>query len=508
VETPLARPVSIAIAAVGGQGGGVLSDWIVDTAEHAGFIAQATSVPGVAQRTGSTVYYLELFPRARANAAGRDPIMALMPVPGDVDVVIAGELVEAGRAMLRGFVTPDRTTLIASRHRDYALSEKMDPGDGRIDSDQVIRLATEHARRFICFDMAAAAEDTGAVISSVLLGALAGSGALPFSKAQYEESIRRSRVALESNLAGFAIGCERAGAAPATPGQPSARSAGDGARAEPGDAGVRALLERIRGAFPEPAHEVLRLGVRRLLDYQDPRYAGEYLDRLAAVATLDAARGGRTAGHPLIIETARSLALWMSYEDTLRIADLKTRAGRFTRVRREVAARPDQVVEIVDFLHPRVEEICDTLPAAIGVRVFGSTRLRRLIGWFCRGQRIRTSSLSGFLLLYMLGGLRRWRRATYRYGLEQARIERWLATLAETAGSDYELAVEVAKCQRLVKGYGETHARGLGNFNRIMDALERIRAQPQPARTLRELCAAALADEEGATLTRLMQRVA
>ena len=93
------RPITIAVVALGGEGGGVLADWIVDLAQHGGYLAQATSVPGVAQRTGATVYYVELFPKAQADA--REPVLALMPVPGDVDVVIASELMEAGRAVQR-----------------------------------------------------------------------------------------------------------------------------------------------------------------------------------------------------------------------------------------------------------------------------------------------------------------------------------------------------------------------------------------------------------------------
>ena len=88
------RPITIAILALGGEGGGVLADWIVDVAQHTGYLAQATSVPGVAQRTGATIYYVELFPRSAAQAAGRDPVLALMPMPGDVDVVLASELME------------------------------------------------------------------------------------------------------------------------------------------------------------------------------------------------------------------------------------------------------------------------------------------------------------------------------------------------------------------------------------------------------------------------------
>src|SRR3989442_10524591 len=100
-QTP--RATTIAIVAMGGEGGGVLADWIVDLAEHAGYLAQTTSVPGVAQRTGSTVYYIEIFPKGAA--ANKAPILALMPVPGELDIVLASELMEAGRAIQRGMVT-------------------------------------------------------------------------------------------------------------------------------------------------------------------------------------------------------------------------------------------------------------------------------------------------------------------------------------------------------------------------------------------------------------------
>ena len=111
------RPICVAILAMGGQGGGVLADWIVALAESQGWPAQSTSVPGVAQRTGATIYYIEMLP----PKAGRAPVLSLMPTPGDVDVVIAAELMEAGRSMLRGLVTPERTTLIASTHRAFAV---------------------------------------------------------------------------------------------------------------------------------------------------------------------------------------------------------------------------------------------------------------------------------------------------------------------------------------------------------------------------------------------------
>src|SRR5690348_2652595 len=193
-QQPVATPrvISIAVLAMGGEGGGVLADWIVDMAENSGYLAQTTSVPGVAQRTGATIYYVELFPEEAVRASGKDPVMALMPVPGEVDVVIASELMEAGRAITRGLVTPDRTTLIASTNRVYSMTEKTAMADGRVDASSLLKAGTEAAKTFIGCDFARVAEEHRSVISATLLGALAASGALPFSRKQFEEAITRS----------------------------------------------------------------------------------------------------------------------------------------------------------------------------------------------------------------------------------------------------------------------------------------------------------------------------
>src|ERR1700691_6619583 len=97
------RPICVAVMAMGGQGGGVLSDWIVELAESQGWHAQSTSVPGVAQRTGATIYYVEMLP----PKDGRAPILSLMPAQGEADVVLVSEWMEAGRSMLRGLVTAE-----------------------------------------------------------------------------------------------------------------------------------------------------------------------------------------------------------------------------------------------------------------------------------------------------------------------------------------------------------------------------------------------------------------
>jgi indolepyruvate ferredoxin oxidoreductase beta subunit len=133
------RPITILIAALGGEGGGVLADWIIAAAASQDYPVQSTSIPGVAQRTGATTYYIEVFPAHIAALGDRRPVMTLTPAPSDVDVMVSSELLETGRAMLNGFVTPDRTTLIASTHRIYTVTEKMHMGDGRFDTHRSAR---------------------------------------------------------------------------------------------------------------------------------------------------------------------------------------------------------------------------------------------------------------------------------------------------------------------------------------------------------------------------------
>ncbi len=492
------EPIKIAILAMGGEGGGVLADWIVDLGESNGYFAQTTSVPGVAQRTGATIYYVELFPGADQPGA-RVPVLAQAPMPGDVDIVLASELMEAGRAVQRGLVTPDRTAFVTSTHRVYSIAEKSAMGDGRVDGDALLAQARRAAQRLVAFDMAAAAERTGSVISAVLFGALCGAGVLPFNRQQFEATIERGGVGVKPSLKAFAVGYEQSRKeAPEriASDKPQPRPA---ASVRPAHPEVARLVARAQ-VYPAEVADIAVEGVRRLIDYQDIAYAALYLQRLDALA---AARGTDAA---LLAETARHLALWMSYEDVIRVADLKTRASRFERVTDEVHAKADQVLHIQEFMHPRLEEICETLPAGLGRWLARPHAVHRLVGRFTReGRIVRTSSLGGFLTLYLLARWRRGRRSTLRYQLETGRIETWLARIQRLAAIDPALALEAARCQRLVKGYSDTHARGLKNYETLMAVVDRHAATLAPA-TLRSLRDAALADERGVKLDESLRR--
>ena len=490
---------------MGGQGGGVLADWIVALAEAQGWAAQSTSVPGVAQRTGATIYYIEMAP----IRAGAQPVFALMPTPGDVDVVMASELMEAGRSVLRGLVTPEQTTLIASTHRAFAVAEKETPGDG-VGDPAVVSIATEFAaKRLIAFDMEAIAKAEGSVISAAMFGALAATEALPFDRAAFESAIRASGTGVTSSLRAFAAAFDQTRRNPVEPVRrfPDKRFA-----AMPDTAGhpeLDRLMARIRTTFPELVRPMLFAGVRRLVEYLDPDYALEYLDRVGMLFDIDRAHGGETRGFAFTAAAAKYVAVAMAYDDVTRVADLKIRESRQARVRVEVAAAKDTIVATTEYFHPRANELCGALPTRWGEWIEDRPGIFKALDRVVnRGRRIRTNTVTGYLALAAVASLRSRRRGSLRHAREAAHREAWLTLAAQALETDYALGVEVLACRRLVKGYSDTHARGLSKFDRVMSAVPTLARRDDGAVWLDRLQRAALADEDGTGLDGMLKTVA
>jgi len=304
---------------------------------------------------------------------------------------------------------------------------------------------------------------------------------LPFERRQFEEAIDRGGVGVASSRAAFA-----AGFAAATQSEPTATRTP--ARSTVGPR-LAVLATRVRQTFPAASHEIVIAGIQRLADYQDERYATEYLDRL------DPVRDADSGEFLLLRETGRYLALWMSYEDAIRVADLKIRRGRFARVAQESRAADRQVVHINEFLHPQIGELADIAPAWLGRWMLKSATVQWVIGALTKkGTVLQTTSLSGFARLYVLAALRPTRRGSLRFRHEHAKIVEWIERIPALAQTDYALAVEVAQCPRLVKGYGETHERGSERFDAVMRAVPELRAHDDAAVRLRALREAALAE--------------
>ena len=461
-----ATPVSILIAALGGEGGGVLSNWLVESAMAAGFPVQSTSIPGVAQRTGATTYYLEIFPVPIDELGDREPVLTLTPGPGEIDLMIASELLEAGRAMQNGFISPDRTTLIASTHRLYSVAEKTVAADGRYQADTIINAAEQMAGACLLRDYRKLSEASGSIINAVLLGAVAASEKLPFGKEVLEQTIRKSGIAVEANLKGLDAGFSAVNGEP-TPDSPSEPASEPLGETQTTHRRAAPLLEQVRQQFPQALQELVSRGVLRTVDFQDQKYGRLYLERLRTVFDLEKDAGAED--YPLTRKAAKNLALWMAYEDVVRVADLKTRSERISRIRKEVHARTSDLVEVVDYLKPGIEELCALLPKFIATPLLEwasrENRLKRLHF----GMHLKTTSVSGFLLVRSLAMLRPLRRWTYRFSLEQDRIDNWLECVRTAVSRDDQLATEILECSSLLKGYGETHRRGLENFQTLME---------------------------------------
>ena len=174
------RPLTILIAALGGEGGGVLTNWIVTRRRCARLSGAVHLDPRrrAAHRRDDLLH--RDLPEAQAtSSAASGRCFALTPGIGDIDIVVASELMEAGRAVAAGFVTPDRTLTIASSGRFYVMNEKIAMGDGRYDQNRLIAAIEKNSQRRIVIDMEALARQHGAMINAVMLGALAGCGRLP-----------------------------------------------------------------------------------------------------------------------------------------------------------------------------------------------------------------------------------------------------------------------------------------------------------------------------------------
>lgn len=535
------RPLTLAILALGGEGGGVLADWIVAVAEQSGWQAQTTSVAGVAQRTGATVYYLEMFPPQAGTGGGGvrpEPVMSIFPTPGEVDVLIASELMESGRAVQRGFSTRDRTTLITSTNRVYSIDEKMAMGDGRVDDAELLAGAARASKRLVAADFMAMAEQAGSVISASLYGAVAGSGALPFDREQFEAPIRAFGKGVESSLAAFAAGhaaAVEALAAPPVAAEPKAPSrtpvelpmsswSGASPAASSQQVEVRKAHredERTQVAATDPASLVgpelrelaestldlpvaarstILHGLVRTAVFQDRDYAEQYLDRVRRFAAADPDADGAAR---LTAEAARHIALWMCFQDIIQVAQQKTRRARMDRIRDEAKAKPSQLLQVREYLHPQFEELVDSMPGVIARTMQRSRLIQRMVGGMTKeGMILNTTSVRGYTMLSVLARMRRLRPRTPRFLREQEAIDRWSAFALEVAADDADLAREIVVCQKVLKGYGATYAHGSESFAKLIDAAATLTGREGAAERLAGLRDAALADEEGEALDR------
>ncbi|MDP1742840.1 indolepyruvate oxidoreductase subunit beta family protein [Polaromonas sp.] len=496
------KPITVLICALGGEGGGVLTEWLVDIARASGYAAQSTSIPGVAQRTGATTYYLEVFPVPLAELGGKRPVFSLNPVPGALDGLVSSELLETARQVGHGMSSPLRTLVISSSSRTLTTAERMVPGDGRTGNAPLLQAIAAQSRATQVFDMGAMAKDCGTVVSAVMLGAIAGSGLLPFAREAYESVIRHGGKGAEASLRGFAQAFEQVNTQQAQT-RLVANLLSDQELPAPVSNGLEADLASI---FPSPVHEMLALGHARMLEYQDRDYADLYVQRLQQVLHAEQEADPTAAhGYATTREMARWLALWMAFDDIVRVADLKSSASRWQRVHGEVKAGDGDLLQVYDHFKPGAAEFAALLPAGLAARVTRWDRKRVACGkapW-ALPLKVGTHSVFGMLSLRLLASLKWLRVLGSRYATEQALIEQWLNGVVRGTRAHWQAGHEIALCGRLIKGYGSTNERGKDNLMHVLEHLATsttFASNESRAAAIAQAREAALLDEAGKAL--------
>ena len=510
------HPITVLICALGGEGGGVLSEWLVEAALRAGFPVLSSSIPGVAQRTGATTYYVEIFPVPDAELNERRPVFSLYPVPGALDVLVSSELLETVRQIGNGMASAQRTQIITSSARSLTTNERMQLGDGRMSTDALAAAVRRNSREHHLLDMSALTLEAGTVVSAVMFGSIAASGALPFSRDVCEAVIREGGKGVEASLRGFrkafdivtsarqwAVFVQEAVVAEtAPPSRPEATPSTPS----------KGLPNDVARLFPKAIHDVLSLGYERMLDYQDRAYAQLYVSRMVRILEAEGVSDPTGArGWSTTREAARYLALWMAFDDIVRVADLKCRTARRERVRQEVKVGEGDLLRVYDHFKPGVPEIVALLPESLAHVLTRWDRRRQLRGRepFALPLKIGTHTVSGFLALRALASMRWLRRRGSRFSQEQVLIGRWLMAIEQGARSDWSLGHEVALCGRLIKGYGSTNERGKENLLHVIDHLARsavLGSAKARADAIRAARSAALDDEAGTALDKTLTK--
>jgi indolepyruvate ferredoxin oxidoreductase beta subunit len=465
------RATRVLIGTVGGQGGGVLSDWLVHGLLNAGWRATSIGLLGLSQRAGTVTYYCEAMP-----GSGKTPVSSMFATPGDVDLIIGQELLELARIVFGGFAAPG-CAIVGNSARYLTTMEKM-PAEGGVYDSQIIAAAVQALApgRHYLFDAQRLVLEAGLpalTSNAMLLGAALASPAFDLPAAPFHEAIRKSEVNVKANIAAFDLGYQRVkdGSMP--------RLMVDGhkvldwtelARQRAGRftlarerASYEQLLAGAARQFPAPVLLVLAEALYRLIDFQDARYAEAYLEQLGALTARDGANEAMTAAY------ARNLGTWLTYEDAARVAQLKTRRERFERIAQDFEVGTTRFV-VTDYLVPDTEQILGALPVSLA-------RLVERIGSAVKPGfsdmkfplRIKTSSVPGFWAMRTVAALRHLRRGSRRHADELRLIGRWQDAVTHWRGHGAPLALLAADAARVVKGYGRVRHQALDDLWAFLD---------------------------------------
>jgi indolepyruvate ferredoxin oxidoreductase beta subunit len=489
-------PITVLVAAVGGQGGQLFSQWLFDAAKIAGFAPVGVGLPGLSQREGATTYYLEFFANPEETS-----LFSPFPEKGQVQILIGLELLELLRAIQSGYLSTDGV-IIGSTHRVLTADEKLPIKGGFVTEQQALPILYRAARRCIVFDAVKAATFAGLserAANAILLGALAASEVLPFPTDAFRKAIEHYGVAVNFNLRAFEFGLKY------REWSDKLNQIADEPASEweqiPEPNLPEAVLRKMEAlSLDDELAMTLRYAARWLCHYQDARYFARYLDCIQAICERDRERSSNLL---VTKEVARILALRMAYEDAIRVAQLKTQRQRFARLRREHHIADDVVYRVVDFFSPDWDELTGLLPVK-GARDKGQEATKALttatdlqpLSEFddlpplpsqveelkrpAVQMKLETTSLLGFLTLKALLLLKPLRPYSRRFKSEWEAIMEWLSAVDWALSEDYDLAFLVARSGEMVRGYGRTRRKTLSAWRTFIAFLRALRRRGTP----------------------------
>jgi indolepyruvate ferredoxin oxidoreductase beta subunit len=469
---------SVILAAVGGQGGGVLTEWIVTAAQLAGHTAQSISMPGMSQRGGATNLYLEI--AVHDDASGTGPVVfSQYPFPGQVDVVVSQEYLELGR-VLQGGYTSERTTVVGSSHRLFAVTEKLPLWGGRTESEALNELGRTFSGAFVVFDALDLARQKGMdelAVNAILLGALAASRALPISSEVYQRAVRDTGIGVEPNLAAYTVGfafVDTGGHLVSREKRelsPSELVQANAGRLHPSQReAYHRLVARAAKDYPGQLQDVLDEALFQLTDYQGADYAARLLEHVDQVRAWEP-----PGGIELTRELVKHLTPLLTYEDVIRVAALKTEPQRFVKIRQDFNVKQGDVYLVRDFFDPDLEELYGILPNSL-VKLFA--RPREYTEGVVETQttlpfKTNVQSVVGAFPMWLLQRFRPLRQKSFRYELEMRFVAKYLGWVKEFAAVDYKLGCLAARTGQMVKGYGRVRRRTRWATTRYIDEILR-----------------------------------
>jgi len=477
--------IKILIPAVGGQGGGLLTEWLLQAFETENYDVQSISLPGLAQRGGSTTYYIEAYP----NVEGENIIFSQFPMPGEIDLIVSQEFLELGRMLENGFGS-ENTVIISSTHRMYSTEEKLPVASGIYEDEKLHEYAKEFSKQFIGLNVLSLAKQNGMnelASNAILFGALCASMAIPVSRESFEKAIEKAAVSVKANLEAFEVGfsyvVEHKG---------PDNYQGEGIEPEFDEINyisssdirnIENAKKDLFNIYPEYLWPFIEEALFRLTDYQGFWYAEDFINKIKRYKEIETQNPGED--YKLTEYVIKNLALLMTYEDGIRVSELKIRDRRFERIRKEMQIRDDQVFEVVDYLKPEADEIYGLLPDIVVrpvLSLFNSANLRSNKDPVTLAQKPVTTSFFGYLRVWILSKIKFMRPVSHRYSNEYKTINLYLESIEKFGTLDYKLGLSIAKSGSIIKGYGRVRRRTIDSFKRLIsNILEKAYEKEQSA---------------------------